>query len=519
MVTVVVLVTLTVFLAGGMYGMYLYPKYWKIKGKSLKLQAEQMVADAEMKAKQILKEVEITKKDYLLKVKEKFERETSGRRHELFSLEKKLLQRQDYLERKVDQMERRENEVLKQEKELRNKSKNLDLREEEFDALNRSVLDRLEEISGMTKDEAKKKLIDTVVEEARADASKMVKELIDDAEKNAEKRAKNIIGLAIQRYAGEYVQERTVSVVDLPANDMKGRIIGREGRNIRAIEAATCVDVIVDDTPDAVILSSHNPVRREIAKLSLEKLVADGRIHPARIEEVVKKTEEEVEKAIMDAGHKALFELGIQNMHTELIKYMGMLKYRTSYSQNILNHSIEAAFICSIMASELGLDLKIARRTAFLHDIGKAVSHEVEGPHAIIGAELARKYGESPEVVHGIEGHHEEVPIMSVWPVLAQAADAISGARPGARKETYGHYIKRLEDLEMIALGFTGVEKAYALQAGRELRVIAQSDTVNDSKTLMLARDIAKKIEEMLTYPGKVKITVIREIRAIECAK
>jgi ribonuclease Y len=515
-----VLVVATIALGlGGLLGFWLFPKVWKAKEKGLRRQAEGLLQEARHRADQLLKEAEITKKSLLIKAKEDFEKEISQRHQELVSLEKKLLQRQEHLERKVEQIEKREYDILKQERELRSRGKSLETKEEELAELKKSIMDRLEEVSGMTREEAKQRVLEAVTEEARMEASKVAKEILDEAQADATKKAKMIIGLAIQRYAGEYTQERTVSVVDLPSNDMKGRIIGREGRNIRAIEAATAVDVIVDDTPDAVILSSHNPIRREIARLSLEKLVADGRIHPARIEEVVKKTEEEMEKMILDAGQNALFELGIQSIHPELVRYLGMLKYRTSYAQNVLSHSVEAAYICSIMAAELGLDVKIAKRAAVLHDIGKAVSHEVEGQHALIGADLARRYGESAEIVHGIEGHHEEVPIQSIWPILVQAADAISGARPGARKETYEHYIKRLETLEKVALGFDGIEKAYALQAGRELRVVVHSVMVNDAKTAMLAREIAKKIESELTYPGKIKVTVIREVRAIEHAK
>lgn len=515
----IVVVAMVALVAGAGLGFWLFPKVWKVRTKGWQNQAEAIVQEARIQAEQLLKEAEITKKDFLIKAKEEFEKETSQRRQELLGLEKKLLQRQEHLERKLEQVERREYDILKQEKDLRNWGRSLEAKEEELAGLKKSVMEKLTEVSGMTREEAKKIVIEAVTEEAQMEASKLAKEILDEAQTEAVKKAKMIIAQAIQRYAGEYTQEKTVSVVDLPSNDMKGRIIGREGRNIRAIEAATAVDVIVDDTPDAVILSSHNPIRREIARMALEKLIADGRIHPARIEEVVKKTEEEMEKTILEAGQNALFELGLQNMHLELIRLIGMLKYRTSYAQNVLAHSIEAAYICGIMASELGLDPKIAKRAAILHDIGKAVSHEVEGPHALIGADLARRYGEPPEVVQGIEGHHEEVPIQSVWPILVQSADAISGARPGARKETYEHYIKRLESLETIALGFEGVEKAYALQAGRELRVVVHSVMVNDAKTAMLAREIAKKIESELTYPGKIKVTVIREVRATEHAK
>ncbi len=377
----------------------------------------------------------------------------------------------------------------------------------------------LEKISNMTSEEAKEFLLKQIEEEVKYEAAKMMKEIEQEAKEQAAKKAKKILASAINRYAGEYVTEKTVSVVPLPNEEMKGRIIGREGRNIRAIEAATGVDVIIDDTPEVVILSAFNPVRREVARLSLERLITDGRIHPARIEEVVNKVTQEVETSIQEAGEQACFDVDVHGIHPELVKLLGKLKYRTSYGQNVLQHSIEVAFLCGIMAGELGLDVKQAKRAGLLHDIGKAVDHKVEGSHALIGADLAKKYGESEEIVHAIAAHHEDIPPESVLAILVSAADTLSGARPGARRETLETYIKRLQDLEKIALSFPGVSKAYAIQAGRELRVIVESDSLTDEEIFILSKDVAKRIESELTYPGQIKVTVIREKRAIAYAK
>jgi ribonuclease Y len=376
----------------------------------------------------------------------------------------------------------------------------------------------LEKISTLTADQAKELLIRAMENEARYEGAKLIKRIENEAREEADKKAKKIMATAIQRYAGDFVAERTVSVVQLPGDEMKGRIIGREGRNIRAIEAATGIDLIIDDTPEAVILSGFNPVRREIARLSLIKLISDGRIHPARIEDVVKKVGQEVDTAIKEAGEQAAFDLGVHGIHAELIKYLGRLKYRTSYAQNVLQHSVEVGVLCGIMAAELGLKEKLARRMGLLHDIGKAIDHEVEGPHAVIGSKLAKKFGESADVVHAVGAHHEDIPPASVYALLVQAADGLSGARPGARKELLENYIKRIEELESLANGFNGVANTYAIQAGREIRVIVKSDTVSDEESVLLSRDIAKKIEESLTFPGQIKVTVIRETRAVEYA-
>jgi ribonuclease Y len=371
----------------------------------------------------------------------------------------------------------------------------------------------------MSREEARRNLIEEMVEEAKHASAKRIRLVEEQAKEEADQKAKKIVTLAIERLAGDFVTERTVSVVHLPNDDMKGRIIGREGRNIRALEAATGIDLIVDDTPESVIISGHNPIRREIARMSLEKLISDGRIHPGRIEEVVRKSEQEVDEAIREAGQKAIFDVGVHGIHPEIIKLLGRLKFRYSYAQNVLLHSIEAAFICGAMAAELGLNERQARRAALLHDIGKAVDHEVEGSHAIIGAELARKYGESPKIVNAIAAHHEEVKAETILAPLVDASDALSGARPGARREMVETYVRRLEELERISNSFKGVEKSYAVQAGREIRIIVQSNVVSDEEAARMAREVALKIESEMTYPGQVKVTVIREVRAVDYAR
>jgi ribonucrease Y len=370
----------------------------------------------------------------------------------------------------------------------------------------------------MTRDEARRSLVEQMTEEARGEAAKQIRQIESEAREEADRRAKEIVSIAIERLAGEFVADRTVSVVALPNDDMKGRIIGREGRNIRAIEAATGVDLIIDDTPEAVVISCHNPIRRELARLALDRLISDGRIHPGRIEEVVRKAEQELEESIREAGQRAVIELGLHGVHQELIRLVGMLKYRYSYAQNVLGHSIETAFIAGALAAELGLNVKQARRAGLLHDIGKALTHEVEGSHAIVGGEIARKYGESAKIVNAIAAHHEEVKAETILAPLVDAADALSGARPGARREVLESYAKRLEDLERISNSFKGVERSYAVQAGREIRVIVDPGTVPDDQAALLARDVARRIEQEMTYPGQIKVTVIRETRASEIA-
>ena len=402
---------------------------------------------------------------------------------------------------------------------MRSREKSLADKEAEHQAMLDEARRELEAVAELTREEAKRAIIDEIVGQARNEAAKHIRLVEEEAREEADRRAKRILTIAIERMAGEFVAERTVAVVPLPSDEMKGRIIGREGRNIRAIEAATGVDIIIDDTPEAVVISCHNPIRREIARVGLERLISDGRIHPGRIEEVVRKAEQEVEESIREAGQRALLEVGVHGVHPELVKLLGMLKYRYSYAQNVLMHSIEAAFLCGAMAAELGLNEKQARRAALLHDIGKALTHEVEGSHALIGAELARKYGESAKIVNAIAAHHEEVKAETILAPLVDAADALSGARPGARREVLESYVKRLEDLETIAKSFKGVEKCFAVQAGREMRIIVEPHQVTDDDTLMLARDVARKIESEMAYPGQIKVTVIREVRSTELAQ
>ncbi len=481
--------------------------------------AAKVIEDARREAETITKEAELKAKDAAIAAKEEHERQTREKNKDLQALEKRLTQKEENLDKKAVLVDQKEVDILKKEQGVSQKEQALAQREDELKKAADVQKAKLEQISGMSAADAKKELMVAMESEAKHDAAKMIKAIEEEARETADKKAKEIMALAIQRYAGEYVAERTVSVVPLPSDEMKGRIIGREGRNIRALEAATGIDLIIDDTPEAVILSGFNPVRREVARLSLEKLLADGRIHPGRIEEVVAKSEEEVEKTIKEAGEQAAFDLGVHGIHPEILKLIGRLKYRTSYTQNVYLHSLEVAFLCGIMAAELGINVKQAKRAGLLHDLGKAVDHEVEGSHAVIGAELARKYGESPKIVHAIMAHHEDEKPNSVLAVLVQAADALSGARPGARREMMETYVKRLDDLERIATSFGGVTNSFAIQAGREIRVMVSSEQVNDEQAVVMARDIAKKIEAEMTYPGQIKVNVIRETRAVEYAK
>ena len=489
------------------------------KARAGTAQAEEMRQRAKKDAENILKEAALQAKDYQLQVKLDFERETRDRKNEISQLEKRLLQKEDLLDRKTEALETRSQEFGRKEKEIGELSKKIEAQQAELRDDIGKAKENLERIAGVTAEQAKTELVEMVTNEARMEAGKKIRAMDEEFKEEAAQKGRKMISLAVQRYAADYVAEHVVSAVPLPSEEMKGRIIGREGRNIRAFEAATGVDIIIDDTPEAVILSGFNPVRREVARIALTRLVQDGRIHPARIEETVEKVTKEVDELIREAGEQALFDLGLHGIHPELVKLIGKLKYRTSYGQNIYTHSLEVAFLCGMIASELGLSVKIAKRAGLLHDIGKAVDHEVEGPHALIGADLAKKYGEPQRVIHAIAAHHEDESPHDILPILVQAADALSGARPGARREMLANYLKRLEDLEKIAKSFPGVEKSYAIQAGREVRIIVDNQKIGDDAATVLARDIAKKIEGELSYPGQIRVTVIRETRAVDYAK
>jgi len=504
---------------GGFLGMLLRQQLNKSRQANAEKDAVRIVEDGRREAEAIRKEATLQAKDAVLQAKGEWEAEARELRRELQAQEKRLTQKEDHLDRRTEQAEERTEQLGKRERDLLEAGQQLARKEQELSGKIAEQNQVLERISGMTAEEAKQQLINAMESEARHDAARRIKQIEDEAKETADKKAKKVLALAIQRFAGDFVAEKTVSVVPLPTDEMKGRIIGREGRNIRALEAATGIDLIIDDTPEAVIISGFNPVRREVARLSLERLIVDGRIHPARIEEVVNKAQEDVDNTIREAGEQATFDVGVHGINPEIIKLLGRLKYRTSYGQNVLQHSIEVAFLCGIMAAELGINVKQAKRAGLLHDIGKAVDHEIEGSHAVIGADLARKHGESAKIVHAIGAHHEDEKPETVLAVLTQAADALSGARPGARREILETYVKRLQDLERIGTGFPGCSSCYAIQAGREIRVMVASDEVSDAQSHVLARDIAKKIEADMTYPGQIKVNVIRETRAVEYAK
>lgn len=480
--------------------------------------AARILDEARREAGAIRKEAEIEAKDGVLQARSEFENDMRETRRDLQSLERRLVAREDVLDKRLNGLDNRETGLSNREGAIEKKEHVLNEKEAESERLFDEAKQRIEFVAGISREEARKRLMEEMFEEARYDSARRIRLMEEQVKAEADREAKKMIALAIARLAGDFVTERTVSVVSLPNDEMKGRIIGREGRNIRALEAATGIDLIVDDTPESVIISGHNPIRREIARLSLETLISDGRIHPGRIEEVVRRSERDIDEIIKEAGQKAVFDVGVHGIHPELVKLLGRLKFRYSYAQNVLLHSIEMAFICGSMAAELGLNEKQARRAALLHDIGKAVDHEVEGSHAIIGGELARKYGESPKIVNAIAAHHEEVRAETILAPLVDAADALSGARPGARREMLETYVRRLEELERISNSFKGVEKSYAVQAGRELRIIVQAVQVSDDEAASMARAVAKKVENEMAYPGQIKVTVIRETRAVEYA-
>jgi len=495
--------------------------YFVNKNKNTKAEnsAKKIIENAESEAKKIKKEAELEAKEEVHNLKAECEAEIKERKAEMLRTENRINQREDFINKKEEMLDKKSESLDAQKEELKQKEEQIAKKIEEQNQITKKMTTELERISKMSKDEAKQELISRYEEEAKKDAAIIVRDIEAKAKDEADKKAKEIVTLAIQRTAVDHTSESTVSSVALPNDEMKGRIIGREGRNIRALENATGVDLIIDDTPEAVVLSCFDPVRREIARISLEKLMLDGRIQPARIEEMVEKVSRDMELTIKEAGESAVFDAGIHGMHPELIKVLGRLKYRTSYGQNVLNHSLEVSYLAGIMASEVGANVNVAKRGGLLHDIGKAVDHEQEGTHVTIGVELATKYKESKEVIHCIEAHHGGVEYESLEAILVQVADAISSARPGARRESLENYIKRLQQLETIANEFKGVDKSFAIQAGREIRIIVKPEEISDEQSVFLAKDIASKIEKEMEYPGQIKVNIIRETHAIDYAK
>jgi len=497
---------------GVLVGVVYRKKVAESKIGSAEKQAESVLEEARRAAEARAKEILLEAKEESIKAKNEAEKDAKERRTELQRLEKRLLQKEEVLDRKIEKTQEKEEQY-------KEKGEALEVKQQEIDKVLVLQNQELERIAKMTSEEAKQTLIDAIEQEARFESAKLIREIEAQTKAEADKKIRDILASAVQRCAVDHVAETTVSVVSLPSDEMKGRIIGREGRNIRALESLTGIDLIIDDTPEAVILSGFDPMRREIARLALEKLVHDGRIHPTRIEEMVEKARKEVEVQIKEEGEAATFETGVHGIHPELTRLLGKMKFRTSYGQNVLKHSIEVAYLCGLLAAELGADIKLAKRAGLLHDIGKAIDHDVEGSHVSIGAALCKKYKESPLVINAVEAHHGDVEPTNIIAIITQIADAISGARPGARRETLEAYIKRLQSLEAIADSFTGVEKSFAIQAGRELRIVIIPDAVSDAELTLLARDIAKRIEGELEYPGQIKVSLIRETRAIEYAK
>ena len=521
MTSIIVIIGIALFgiVVGACVGFFVRKRVAESKIELAEEASKKVLQRAQKEAETIKKEARLQAKEDLYKAKADFEKETRDRRLELHDLEKRMVQREENLDKKVELIDQKEDNLSRREKSFAAKEREFSSKEKDLqDALDQQRV-QLERISGMSSEEAKKTLMQSMENEAKHEAAKTIRRIEEEAKETADKMARNILALAIQRYAADYIAEKTVSVVNLPNEEMKGRIIGREGRNIRSIEAATGVDLIIDDTPEAVVLSGFDPIRREVARVSLERLIDDGRIHPARIEEIVDKAKKEMDVGIKEAGEQATFDSGIHNVNGEIVKLLGKLKYRTSYDQNVLQHSLEVAAFCGIMASELGVNVKKAKRAGLLHDIGKAVDHEIEGSHAIIGADLAKKYGEEDEIIHALAAHHDDEKPQTVIAILVQVADALSAARPGARREMLETYVKHLKELEEIACSFRGVLKSYAVQAGREIRIIVESKEISDDDSVVLSKDIAKKIEANLSYPGQIKVTVIRETRAVDFAK
>jgi ribonuclease Y len=504
---------------GVVVGFFLRKKLVESKLATADEAAKKVFADAKKEAENLKKEARLQAKEDLYKSKAEFEKESRNKKYEMQKMEKRLSQKEENLEKKVNLLDQKDISVAKREKALEPQEKRVKEMEEKYTSALAEQKSLLEKISGMTSSEAKKLLMQNIENEAKLDSARTIRRIEEETKENADKISRNIIAMAIQRYSADYVAEKTVSLVNLPNDEMKGRIIGREGRNIRAIEQLTGVDLIIDDTPEAILISSFDSIKREVARISLEKLITDGRIHPARVEEIVEKVKQEVEGTLKESGERVTFDVGIHKINPEIVRLLGRLKYRTSYDQNVLQHSLEVSYLCGMMASELGINVKSAKRAGLLHDIGKAVDHEVEGSHALIGSDLAKKYGENEDIVHAISAHHDDIKPQTVMAVLVQAADALSAARPGARREMLMTYVKHLKDLENIANSFNGVSKSYAVQAGREVRVIVESKAISDDASVVMSKDIAKKVEESLTYPGQIKVTVIRETRSIEYAK
>ncbi len=506
-------------LAGAGVGILVYYLISKKKLDKSRATANNIVQEALNDAKLAKKEAILEAKEETQKLRSECDAELKERRAEMQKTENRILQREDFINKKEEMLDKKQSQLDEEKENLQKREQTLDKLREEQEGIKAEMLKKLESISGLTKDQAKKELIAAYEDEAKKDAAVLVKNIEEQAKEEADKKARNIVTLAIQKVACDQASEITVTSVALPNDEMKGRLIGREGRNIRAIEQATGCDLIIDDTPDSVVLSCFDPVRREIARVSLEKLILDGRIHPARIEEMVDKVTKDIEQTMKEAGEQAVFEAGIHGMHPEIVKTLGRLKYRTSYGQNVLKHSLEVSYLAGLLAAEVGANVAVAKRGGLLHDIGKALDHEVEGTHVSIGVDLCRKYKESKEVIHCIEAHHGAVPFESIEAILVQTADAISSSRPGARRESIENYIKRLEKLEEIANSFKGVEKSYAIQAGREIRIMVKPEEISDEQALFLAKDIANRIEKEMEYPGQIKVNVIRETRSVEVAK
>jgi ribonuclease Y len=504
---------------GGLSGLLYQKRKSEAENIRLNKTADEIIQRAKREADEIIKEAKLESKDLIFRGKQELDKEIKERKKEIQLQEKRIINKEESIDKKMELIEKKEEMIALKDAEYEKKFEQLELIKKENEELKLRLLTDIEKIAGYTREEAKSILMEEMIDEAKKEAAREIREVEEETKKEADKKARSIIATAIQRCAPEYAGEIAVTVVSLPSDEMKGRIIGREGRNIRTFEAVTGVDIIVDDTPEAVILSSYDPYRREIAKMTLEKLVTDGRIHPAKIEEAYEKSKEFLEQHILEVGEETVFNLGLHNIHNEILKLIGRLKYRSSYGQNVLAHSIEVAKIAGIMAAELGIDQKMAKRCGLLHDIGKAIDHESEGSHTEIGYNIAKKHKEDFRVLNSIMSHHGEEEFKCIEAVLVQSADAISASRPGARREVLESYIKRLENLEEIASSFKGVSKTFAIQAGREVRIVVEPDKVSDDMTLTMAKDISKKVEEELTYPGQIKVTVIRESRAVDYAK